>query len=554
LVDLFWPEDEPSAARHSLRTALSALRRELDSGRPGVPLVQADHFSVGLNSGVLTTDVEEFKAAVRAAAAASNEEERLLWLTRADERYAGELLPGFYEGWIGPEQHRLEELYYTSLQQLLALREARGELELALSHARRAVQLDPLREEGHRELIRLLVRAGEPRAALRQYGLLEQTLRAELGSSPSPTTHSLLDGLSLPTAAKVPSPGTGLAGARRASHEPPGGAMALTSPFYVARAADGVFHGALSRGDSIVLLKGARQVGKSSLLARGADQARTAGSRVALTSLQRLLPSQLETLDEFLFCVARLLAEQLQVPPPVRSAWDSGGANLCFWSYFRDQVLASSATPLVWALDDVDRLFTVPFGEEVFALFRSWHNERAFDPAGPWGRLTLAIAFATEAHLFVRDLNQSPFNVGTRIELEDFTQWEVAELNRCYDSPLGDARQVDAFFRLVGGHPHLVRSGLHELVTRDLDLAALEARADSETGPFGSHLRRMFSLLSRDRELCAALGAVLQGKPCPTVEGFYRLRSAGVILGETPEGARLRCTVYARYLSRRLAA
>src|SRR5260370_17683853 len=66
----------------------------------------------------------------------------------------------------------------------------------------------------------------------------------------------------------------------------------------------------------------------------------------------------------------------------------------------------------------------------LFALFRSWHNERALDPSGPWSRLTLAIAYSTEVHLFITDLDQSPFNVGTRLTLDDFTLDQTAELNR----------------------------------------------------------------------------------------------------------------------------
>src|SRR5206468_9769560 len=99
--------------------------------------------------------------------------------------------------------------------------------------------------------------------------------------------------------------------------------------------------------------------------------------------------------------------------------------------------LASNHSPsLVWGLDEVDRLFNCPFSDVVFGLFRSWHNERSLNPEGPWGRLTLAIAYATEAHLFITDLNQSPFNVGTRLTLDDFTLEQVAELNRRYGSPL----------------------------------------------------------------------------------------------------------------------
>ena len=44
----------------------------------------------------------------------------------------------------------------------------------------------------------------------------------------------------------------------------------------------------LARQESIVLVKGPRQVGKSSLLARGLQDARRAGARVALTDLQAL--------------------------------------------------------------------------------------------------------------------------------------------------------------------------------------------------------------------------------------------------------------------------
>jgi hypothetical protein len=64
-------------------------------------------------------------------------------------------------------------------------------------------------------------------------------------------------------------------------------------------------------------------------------------------------------------------------------------------------------------------LFSHKYASDIFSLFRSWHNLRALDPYGPWCRLTIAIAYATEAHLFISDLNQSPFNVGTRLTLED---------------------------------------------------------------------------------------------------------------------------------------
>ena len=48
-----------------------------------------------------------------------------------------------------------------------------------------------------------------------------------------------------------------------------GGAVPLDSQFYIERPTDGEFRSAVQRRDSLILLKGARQMGKTSLLARG---------------------------------------------------------------------------------------------------------------------------------------------------------------------------------------------------------------------------------------------------------------------------------------------
>src|SRR5205807_10064541 len=176
---------------------------------------------------------------------------------------------------------------------------------------------------------------------------------------------------------------------------------------------------------------------------------------------------------------------------------------------------------LVWGLDEVDRLFNCPFGSDVFGLFRALHNERALVPAGPWSRLTLAIAYATEAHLFITDLNQSPFNVGTRLALEDFTFEQVLDLNQRYGRPLRDRDEVARFYRLLGGHPYLVRRGLHELASRGTPLAAFEEQADQDDGIFGDHLRRMLASLSRDPELIHAVRGALVGQVSIDPGAFY---------------------------------
>jgi len=302
-----------------------------------------------------------------------------------------------------------------------------------------------------------------------------------------------------------------------------------------------------------VLIKGARQMGKTSLLARGLQQAREAGSKVVLTDFQKLNAAQLASADTLYRALGDTIADQLNLdvfPEDVWNARRSSNAN--FERYLRREVLGKLSAPLVWAMDEVDRLFTCDFSGEVFGLFRSWHNERALDPGGPWNRLTLAIAYATEAHLFITDMNQSPFNVGTRLTLQDFTLEQVQDLNRRHGSPLRHQTEVEQFYRLIGGQPFLVRRGLYEVRARNLDLTALTEQAARDEGLFGDHLRRILVLLAQNEKLCEAVSELLRGRSSLDLNSFYRLRSAGVLAGEAAREARLRCQLYDTYLKRHL--
>jgi class 3 adenylate cyclase len=334
---------------------------------------------------------------------------------------------------------------------------------------------------------------------------------------------------------------------------PLGGAVPLDSAYYVERPTDDTFRAAIARGDGTVLLKGARQMGKTSLLARGLQQARTAGARVAMIDFQALSESRLRTPETLFLALAGAIADQLDLDADPEDGWsDRRDANSNLERFLRREILAKLDRPLILALDEVDRLFASSFGSEVFGLFRSWHNRRALEPDGPWGRLTLVLAYATEAHLFITDLNQSPFNIGTRLALDDFTVSQLEELNRRHGSPMRNGAELTRLHAYLGGQPYLTQRALAALAARDLTLPQLETMGTREDGLFGDHLRRLLISLARDADIQAAACAILRGEPCPDLARFYRLRSAGVIVGETTREARLRCRLYHDYLSRHL--
>ncbi|MDX1932351.1 MAG: AAA-like domain-containing protein [Capsulimonadales bacterium] len=334
------------------------------------------------------------------------------------------------------------------------------------------------------------------------------------------------------------------------SLEPESGAMALDSRFYIRRPIDTSFFAALDRQDAILLIQGARQMGKTSLMARGLDHRRSRNGHVVVTDFQSLPAARLESVDALYFGLAASIARQLRIDGP-RQDWDEDFDASTNLEEFLRRVLADRS--LVWGMDEVDRLFSCPFGSEVFGLIRSWYNRRALEPQGIWSRLTLVIAYATEVHLFISDINQSPFNVGTRFAVTDFTRNETEELNRRYGSPLRNDTERERFYRAFSGHPYLSRLALNLMVGQRFSLGELERMGQGDESPFHNHLRRFHQLISSDDRLETALQAVLAGRAVTSVDAFYRLRSAGLIVGE-PSSARLRCGLYADFFAHRLGA
>jgi DNA-binding SARP family transcriptional activator len=578
LADRLWPEEDSIATRGRLRTTLWALRRVLEpeGALPGSVLI-ADRTEVRLAPEALATDVEQFEHAVRKANQMNEPAAQADALCHAADLYTGELLTGWYDDWVLAERNTLAETFRATVQRATEALAELGDVARAIDYARRVVSADPHQEEAHTNLIKLYLRAGHQVTALRQYRDLERRL-AELGLRPSSETRALFSHMNGPVS-KTPSaslPPAASATPLKASApvpeppedtplpapavtmpnslpSPPIGAMHPASPHYIWREIDDQFTSAVARQDSIVLIKGARQVGKTSLLARGLQQARLAGTRVILTDFRKLTAGQMETSDSLFLTLARDIAEQLDLDLNVDEVWHSAwGWNVNFERLLRREALKPDSPPVVWGLDEVDLLFGRPDSDDIFALFRSWHNARSLNPDGPWSRLTLAIAYATEAYLFIKDLNQSPFNVGTRLVMSDFTPEEVAELNRRYRSPLHSEAELARYIALVGGHPYLVHQGIYALTAGRLDLVTLVAQAIREDGLFGGHLRHLRLALQKDAGLYAALSAVLRGEPCPTNEAFFRLQSAGVLVGESNQDAALRCGLYRSYLGNHL--
>lgn len=193
LADLLWPDAEVETGRMNLRTALSSLRRQLEppGTLAGSVLVTDGRIHVSLNPDAFVTDVAQFEAALTAATQADSPLEQATHLAEAVSYYAGPLLPSFYDDWVLAERDRLAEAYLRALIRLIHWHESAGDRDAVLDFARRALVTDPLLDEAHAAVIRLLAASGQVASARRHFDEMVK-LFDDQGLTPSPQTRALL--------------------------------------------------------------------------------------------------------------------------------------------------------------------------------------------------------------------------------------------------------------------------------------------------------------------------------------------------------------------------
>jgi DNA-binding SARP family transcriptional activator/tetratricopeptide (TPR) repeat protein len=172
VMDALWPGLPVEAAAPRLHKAAHYARRALGE-RPDAVALRHDMVTL-VADHELTVDLDVFLAAARAALAARSRDEA----ERALELHGGELLPEDpYEPWTTHPRDVVRALH-------LDLLRLAGRWEELLRE-------EPTDEQAHLALARAYAERGDVRGGLRQLERLEQALRRELGTTPSPTALSL---------------------------------------------------------------------------------------------------------------------------------------------------------------------------------------------------------------------------------------------------------------------------------------------------------------------------------------------------------------------------
>lgn len=334
----------------------------------------------------------------------------------------------------------------------------------------------------------------------------------------------------------------------------PDGPVPLDSYLYIERQPiEELMYREVTQPGCVMRIFAPGQMGKTSLILRLLSFADTKGYRTINLSFSQIDAYCLTDLNKFLRSFCSQIAIKLGIEPNISEHWDEEvGYKLTCSLYFQYYILKESDKPLVLVLSEVERFFEYPhITQEFFALLRCWYEESRQNNL--WKNLRLVVAYSTEQY-FCLDINNSLFNIGLPIRLQEFTQQQVEELARRYGLSWTAGKESAQLISLVGGHPALIQLALYYLHSGATTLLDLIKEAIANGGIYRYHLQQYWVKLLANPGLIRTYTELVTTKESLVIDPIhaYKLESLGLI---TFDGDRVlpRCQLYRTYFAKQLA-
>ncbi len=343
-----------------------------------------------------------------------------------------------------------------------------------------------------------------------------------------------------------------------------GGTLPTDAPSYVERQADADLLQGLLTGEFCYVLT-SRQMGKSSLMVRTAARLREQKVEVVVLDLNRL-GSLLEP-EQWYYSLAAQVTQRLGVQKQLRPFWQESEAQSPLQKWFallEHLLLERPDKQVVIFIDEIDQVRALNFStDEFFAAIRACYNRRSEDPH--FERVTFCLLGVASPSDLIRDARLTPFNIGRRIELTDFTEQEANKLKAGLkrEEILAEAL-LERILSWTGGHPYLTQR-LCQAVA-DAPAGLLPAEVDGLAGDLFLSARARAQetnlLFVRDRLLNDSADAasvltvyrsVLERKPVHDSETDARLavlKLSGVVRSENGL-LKVRNRIYAHVFDRK---
>lgn len=348
------------------------------------------------------------------------------------------------------------------------------------------------------------------------------------------------------------------------------GEVPLDSVLYIKGNADDICQRELTVGKELnksvpfIRVKAAKGMGKSSLLDRigqflevekkeivaRVDLGTDAFGSDAFSDLEKLF-------YRFTEAVATAFAKSIPglEAPELKFAWDKykpAGKNCT--DYLEEHLFKKIAQkPKTLLIDGIDCILGKPTQTDFLLVLRTW-NERKMKrvDSSPVIWPSVVIAYSTEPYPDAKFKGSPLQNVGTPIELAEFSSESILNLAKIYGLNW-DLSEVNRLMKLIGGHPSLVQRALYQISQNDISLEIFESKATEINGPFSDYLLKYLELLEtpENEQLRVCFQQIIKGERSKDTFSKFQLEKIGLIRLNGNREA-VRCELYGRFLEKNL--
>lgn len=242
-----------------------------------------------------------------------------------------------------------------------------------------------------------------------------------------------------------------------------GGTVPIGRAIYIERTVDTELLRLCLDGTFVYILT-ARQLGKSSLMVHTAQHLEARGIRTVKIDLQ--VVGKPELADQWYLGLLMLIGDRLDLKTDIEEWWEAN-AHLSraqrLRDFFGSVLLDEIETQVVIFIDEIDTTIGLDYTDDFFAVVRSLYNARA--DTSQLQRLAFVLIGVAQPGRLIKDSTRSPFNIGQRLMLDDFTSDQARPLATGFGLPPQIADQVLHWtLTWTNGHPYLTQYLCSEIV------------------------------------------------------------------------------------------
>lgn len=244
-----------------------------------------------------------------------------------------------------------------------------------------------------------------------------------------------------------------------------GGTVQAGSGIYIPRKADDILL-QLCRDGIFAYVLTARQMGKSSLMVRTAEQLAKSDIVSVIIDLSQFGVHL--SAEQWYFGLLTNISEEFDLEVDAIKWWQENnqlGVTQRMVRFFERVLLVEIEKHIVIFIDEIDSTLSLAFTDDFYAAIRSIYNARSTSTV--FQRLSFVLLGVATPGDLINDPARTPFNIGQRVTLTDFTFEEAKPLASGLNaSPEKSVEILGWILKWTGGHPYLTQRLCNTIVTQ----------------------------------------------------------------------------------------